>query len=75
MITTDTKCYMVIKWTAIGKEAFSKRRELLRGKLDKNLKIRTIKTLIWSVVLYRSETWTTKKEDINGLGHSKCGYG
>ena len=26
-----------------------------------------IETLIWSVVLYGSETWTMRKEDIKGL--------
>ena len=45
------------------KEAFLKRRELLRGKVNRTLKIRMIKTLVWSVVLYCSETWTLRKED------------
>ena len=68
MITTDAKCHREIKRRiAIGKEAFSKRKELLRGKLNKNLKIRMIKTLIWSVVLYGSETWTMRKADIRRL--------
>ena len=41
MITTDAKCHREIKRRiAIGKEAFSRRRELLRGKLHRNLKIR-----------------------------------
>src|SRR5688572_10039906 len=65
MITTDAKCHREIKRRiAIGKEAFSNRRELLRGKLNRNLKIRMIKTLLWSVVLYGSETWTMRKADI-----------
>ena len=47
MITTDAKCHREIKRRiAIEKEAFSNRRELLRGKLNRNLKIRTIKTLV-----------------------------
>src|SRR6218665_792169 len=70
VITTDAKCHREIRRRiAIGKEAFSKRRELLRGKVNRTLKIRTcmIKTLIWSVVLYGAETWTMRKEDIKRL--------
>ena len=40
MIATDAKCHREIKRRiAIGKEAFSKRRELLRGKVNRTLKI------------------------------------
>ena len=51
----------------MGKDAFYKRKELMRGKLNKNLKKRIIKSMIWSVVLYGSETWTLRKEDIRRL--------
>src|SRR6218665_3421568 len=65
---TDAKCHREIRRRiAIGKEAFSKRRELLRGKVNRTLKIRIIKTLIWSMVLYGAETWTMRKEDIKRL--------
>ena len=43
MITTDAKCHMEIK-RRIGEETFSKRKELLRGKLDRNQKKRMIKS-------------------------------
>jgi len=34
------------------------------------------KTLIWSVMLYGSETWTMRKDDIKKYWRtSKCGYG
>jgi len=47
------------------KEALSKRIKLLRGKLNRNLKRWMIKkTLMWSVFLYESETWTMRKDDI-----------
>jgi len=62
MIKTDAKCHGEIKRLVIGKEAFSKRRELLREKVNRTVKIRMIKTLIWSVVLIGSETWTIRKE-------------
>src|SRR6218665_835894 len=32
-----------------------------------NLKKRIIKSMIWSVVFYRSESWTMRKEDIKRL--------
>ena len=37
------------------------------NKLNKNLKKPIIKSMIWSVVLYGSETWTMRKEDIKRL--------
>ena len=39
----------------------------MRGKFNKNLKKRIIKSMIWSMVLYGSETWTLRKEDIRRL--------
>ena len=45
MITTDAKCHMETKKRAvIGKDTFSKMKELLRIKLDRNQKKRMIKT-------------------------------
>src|SRR6218665_1702252 len=68
MITSDAKCHVEIRrGIAMGKDAFYKRKELLRGKLNKNMKKRVIKSMIWSVVLYGSETWTMRNEDIKRL--------
>ena len=68
LITEDARCHKEIKKRiAMGKEAFTKRRELLRGGMNRNLKKRLIKTLIWSVTLYASETWTMRKEDVKRL--------
>jgi hypothetical protein len=41
--------------------------KLLTKKISKGFKKRMIKILIWSVALYGCETWTMKKEVINGL--------
>jgi len=42
MITTDAKCHMEIKRRrVIGEETLSTRKELLRGKLDRNQKKQT----------------------------------
>ena len=68
MITEDCRCHVEIKGRiAMGKEAFNKRGELLTWKLQIELKKRMIKVLIWSVVLYGSETWTLTKDDIKWL--------
>mgnify|MGYP003416914146 FL=1 len=68
MIAEDCKCQIEIRRRiAMGKEAFNKRGELLRGKLNHDLKKRLVKTLVWSVVLYASETWTMQKEDVKRL--------
>jgi len=57
-IREDCKCHEQVKRrTATGKEAFSKRGELLRGKMKLELKKRIVKTPIWSTVLYAAETW------------------
>lgn len=44
-------------------DAFYKRKTLQRGKLNKTLKKRIIK----SVVKYGSETWIMKRKDVNRL--------
>lgn len=51
----------------IGNETLSTRRELLRGRLDKNLKKRIIRTLIQSLVGCGSEAWTIRTEDIKRI--------
>jgi len=40
----------------MGKEAFTKRKELLKGGLNRDIKKRMAKALIWSVSLYGAET-------------------
>jgi len=52
---------------AMAKDAFNKHQKLFTGKTNRNLKKRLIKTLVWSVLLYGSETWTLKKDDIKRL--------
>jgi hypothetical protein len=68
MLTEDCRCHTDIKRRiAMAKEALTKKGELMRGTLSLDLKKRIIKTLIWSVVLYGSETWTLVKADIKRL--------
>src|SRR6218665_1902693 len=76
MISDDARCHREIKRRiAMGKEVFSRRKELLRRGLKRCLRKRTVKTLIWNVTLHCAGTWTLRKEDITRLEALKCGYG
>ena len=59
----------------MGKEAFSKRRELLTQKMSRMTKKKIIKTVVWSVVLYGAETWTLKKNEIKRSEALEIGFG
>ena len=62
MITEDGRCDVEIK-TRIGmaKDAFNKRREQLTQRMDRKLKKKIMKAVVWSVALYGSEMWTMGK--------------
>jgi len=61
MITEDRKYHEEVKQRiSIGKEAFRKRGESLRGKIKLELKKRIIKILIWSTTLYAAEKRTLR---------------
>ena len=68
IITEDGRCDVEIE-TRIGmaKDAFNKRRELLSQRMDRKLKKKIIKAVVWSVALYGSETWTMRKNEIDRL--------
>ena len=42
--------------------------------ISENLKIKLVKTLVWTVMTYGSEGWTLKSKDIKGLMQQKCGF-
>ena len=52
---------------AQAKEAFGNRKELLTKRLAKSTKVKIVKTLVWTTLLYGSETWTLEKEDVRKL--------
>src|SRR6218665_685030 len=57
LISSDAKCHKELKKRiAMGKEPFTKRKELLKGELNRDIKKRMINALIWSVTLYGTET-------------------
>ena len=67
-MTSDGKCLSDIRIRiALAKEAFNKRKELLKSKLNIELKKKIVKAMIWPVLLYGCETWTLKQEAITKL--------
>jgi len=42
----------------MGKQAFGDKKRLLTGKMNLDLKKKTKKCAVWSIVLYGAETWT-----------------
>ncbi|XP_047482497.1 uncharacterized protein LOC125034639 [Penaeus chinensis] len=68
ILTSNGYCSTEIRLRiALAKVAFNSRRELLTKKFNLRLKKRMIKTLVCSVLLYGSESWTLKTEDIRRL--------
>ena len=64
VLSEDAYCSKKIKRRfAMGKAAFNQRKELMCKGLNMDLRKRIMKVLVWSVVLYGSETWTKRKED------------
>jgi len=49
------------------KNAFTKRKELLKVGLNRDVKKRMVKAVIWSVMLCGAETWTMRKEDVKRI--------
>ena len=47
----------------IAKEAFNRKKRLLCGPLDTELRKRLAKCYVWSVALYGAETWTLRREE------------
>ena len=57
-ITHDGRCNVEIRSRiAMAKAAFSRRKELLTKNMSRNVKKKIVKAVIWSVLLYGSETW------------------
>ena len=59
IVTEDGRCETEIKCRiAQAKEAFGSRKELLTKSLRRSTKIKIVKTLVWTTLLYGAETWT-----------------
>ena len=60
LITSDARCDIEIKKRiAIAKEAFNRMNPILKNRnISMSTKMRTLKTYVWSVLLYGCECWT-----------------
>jgi hypothetical protein len=68
MISEDGRCETEVKVRiGMAKDAFNKRRELLRRNMSLRVKKSIVKTVVWSVALYGCETWALKKDEIRRL--------
>ena len=69
LVTADGRCKNKIKRRiALAKEAFNKMRSLLTDrKLSILVKVRLLKTFVWSVLLYGYESWTWTAETRNNI--------
>ena len=68
MISEDGRCIDDVKGRiGMAKEAFNKRKELLTKSMNKDIKKRMVKSLVWPVALYGCETWTMRKEEMDRL--------
>jgi len=76
-ILSSSRCSTKDNSVRIGmaKSGFSKLKKLLIGGLKLEVKKRLVKTFVWSVAMYGSETWTIKVLMLQGWRHFKCGYG
>ena len=75
-MTADGRCETEIKIRiGMAKDAFSKRKELLTQKMNRNAKKKIIKTIVWTVALFDAETWTLREEDVRRLDALRCGCG
>ena len=51
----------------MAKAAFNRRKELLNRGIKRKVKQYIIKTVVWSVIFYGSETWSLKTENSRRL--------
>ena len=67
-LTQEGYCDVEIKTRiARAKDAFSKRKELMTKSFSLILKKRIIKAVVWSTLLYGSESWTLRKDKIRRI--------
>ena len=58
-ISSNMNCRQEVKQRiAMAKEAVNRKRSILCGPLEKELRKRLVKCFVWSVALYGAETWT-----------------
>jgi len=59
----------------LGKEAFNKKSDIMRGSLSLHLKKRMVKAFVWSVRCMGVKRGLYKKKIFGDLRHLKYGFG
>ena len=63
-ISSNLNCCQGVKQRiAMAKEAFNRKRSIFYGLLEKELRKRLVKCFVWSIALYRAETWTLRRNE------------
>ena len=68
-MTEDGRCEAEIKARVAMAKRFSIIKEscMLTQRMDRKLKKQIIKSVLWSVALYGSETWTMRKKEVERI--------
>ena len=73
-ITSDCRSNVDIKSRlAQARNAFLKKRDLLRSSIDLNVRKSFLKVFVWSVALYGSGTWTISPMEKRRIKALRCG--
>ena len=69
LVTEDGRCEAEIKARVAMAKRFSIIKEscMLTQRMDRKLKKQIIKSVLWSVALYGSETWTMRKKEVERI--------
>ena len=69
LVTSDVRCKNEIrKRISMAKDAFVRLRKVLTDrKLSHVIKVRLLKTFVWSALLYGCESWTLTKETMKNI--------
>ncbi|KAJ4429078.1 hypothetical protein ANN_26079 [Periplaneta americana] len=62
-ISSNMNCCQEVKRIAMAKEAFNRIRSIFCGPREKERRKRLVKCFVWSMVLYVSETWTSRRSE------------
>ncbi|KAJ4445719.1 hypothetical protein ANN_12404 [Periplaneta americana] len=56
-------CQKVKRRIAMAKEDFNRKRSIFYGPVEKELRKKLVKCFVWSVTMYRAETWTLRRSE------------
>jgi len=68
-ITVDGNCsYKIKRYLLLGRKAMTKLDSILQSRdITLPTKVHTVKTMVFPVIMYRSESWTVNKAECRGI--------